>query len=1062
MKKNKKTKQINSKSIQLSPYKGFGKEPTFLFDLGYKQLNKGNLEDALASFDQVLELKPDNYEAWNAKGVVLLRSERLQEAIRSFDEALKLKPDYHIAWSNRGVTESKFGNLQQAIDYLKQALKLNPNYAEAWYNQGIILNDLGCFEEAIASFDEAIKCKPNYYEAWNGRGALLAHLEQFQEAIISFNKTIEIKPDFHDAWRNISVVLTYLENFTEAVESCEKALKLKPDYYDAWYDKGIALKKLGNYKAALACYDKVVEFKPDFSEAWTNRGLILNDLHFYEDALTSFERALKIDPNFPEVFNAWSGKAFVLTQLLRYEEAIACYDKGIDASKKATNISSKFIRVPSFVDIHDIESNSWHGRGIMLAHLGRHEEAIASYKKGIEIKSDKYQNWEARGVSLYKLMQYQEAIASYDKALEIKPDDYNTWINRAIAISNIVRISHSFILPVTTSYPDLVITFKNPDLNKGGKQGQFASYKEGLKHCPPETHPEGWGKLHRAIGNAHYTYGCKDENPYPHWRKAFRSYQNALQTLTQFPEAHLELLQDFVRCLSALGQTSEAEELQRRATDILQNLLKNTPSPARKQQLALRFAGFQQLTVDLTIQSGNWCAALELAEKGKNACLSWLLYSLGDDSSPTYSQIQNLLSPTTAIIYWHISPNALNTFILKHNTPSPIVISPQISAINSPEENQPSDGQLPTTVKRHREFEAWVQNWNKQYADYREGKDSEETGQTWRENLPDLLADLGQILDIDAIVSAISADNEASAIANLILIPHQDLHRFPLHFLFPEEFTVTYLPSAKIGLSLRVNYQENHQPETTDTSKQLLSVEAPDSTDIIEDKKFEELRHAEMESATISQMFANSYRLAGSDATKENVEKALTSGYKFFHFTGHGTYNFQNPKRSVLALSQTDRLTLEDILQLPFNNYQMVSLSACETAITGNQTITTEYVGLVSAFISKGVRNVVSTLWRVESISSALFAIAFYRQRNRDTAPAAALKRTQRWLRSVTYGELARWYEERAEEISEKDPICATELRDEAMMIKDDPDKINTQVPPYEHPYYWASFIITG
>jgi len=113
------------------------------------------------------------------------------------------------------------------------------------------------------------------------------------------------------------------------------------------------------------------------------------------------------------------------------------------------------------------------------------------------------------------------------------------------------------------------------------------------------------------------------------------------------------------------------------------------------------------------------------------------------------------------------------------------------------------------------------------------------------------------------------------------------------------------------------------------------------------------------------------------------------------------------PDASVLALSKTERLTLEDILQLPFHNYEMVSLSACETAITGSQTITTEYVGLVSGFISKGVRNVVSTLWRVESISSALFAIreapslrliAFYRQPDRDTAPAAALKRTQRWL----------------------------------------------------------------
>jgi CHAT domain-containing protein len=96
----------------------------------------------------------------------------------------------------------------------------------------------------------------------------------------------------------------------------------------------------------------------------------------------------------------------------------------------------------------------------------------------------------------------------------------------------------------------------------------------------------------------------------------------------------------------------------------------------------------------------------------------------------------------------------------------------------------------------------------------------------------------------------------------------------------------------------------------------------------------------------------------------------------------------------------------------------------------------------------------------VGSISSALFAITFYRQPDRDTAPGAALKRNQMCLPGVN-DEIARWYEERAEEIAEQDPIYATELPDEAMMIKNDPDKINIQVPPHKHPNYWASFIVT-
>ncbi len=121
----------------------------------------------------------------------------------------------------------------------------------------------------------------------------------------------------------------------------------------------------------------------------------------------------------------------------------------------------------------------------------------------------------------------------------------------------------------------------------------------------------------------------------------------------------------------------------------------------------------------------------------------------------------------------------------------------------------------------------------------------------------------------------------------------------------------------------------------------MLSVEAPDSKDF-EDKPFDPLPHAENESAAISQLFETSQRLAGKQATKADVSAALIAGYSFFHFTGHATYNFSNPKQSALALSGKDHLTLEDICQLPLNNYQMVSLSACETAVTGNQTITTE------------------------------------------------------------------------------------------------------------------------
>jgi CHAT domain-containing protein len=222
---------------------------------------------------------------------------------------------------------------------------------------------------------------------------------------------------------------------------------------------------------------------------------------------------------------------------------------------------------------------------------------------------------------------------------------------------------------------------------------------------------------------------------------------------------------------------------------------------------------------------------------------------------------------------------------------------------------------------------------------------------------------------------------------------------------------------------------------------------------------YDQLPYAELESAAITQLFNNPQRLAGKDATKTAVAAVLPTGYSIFHFTGHGTYNFNCPSQSALILSGKDKLTLEDILRLPLNPYQLVSLSSCETALTGNQTITTEYVGLVSAFLYQRVSHVVSTLWTVESAASALFMIKFYRLRRKGKPEAVALRKTQQWLRQLSAANLARLYRyviHHPSLASEHNirPFLKTELR-----------KLNKMAPtdkPYQHPYHWAAFTVTG
>ncbi|WP_414586481.1 CHAT domain-containing protein [Scytonema sp. PCC 10023] len=756
---------------------------------------------------------------------------------------------------------------------------------------------------------------------------------------------------------------------------------------EAWFDRGNEQFMAGDFAGAIASYDKAVEFKPGYHESWHNRGVMLSNLGRIEDAITSYDKAVEFKP-----------------------------------------------------DDHE----AWYNRGVALFNLGRFEEAIASYDKAVEFKPDYYEAWNNRGLALGNLGRFEEAIASYDKAIKFKPDLHQPWINRGNAAGS--SVSCDPLLAFMSA-----IARQNPLLNQRGYEGQLASYKEGLKYCHQDTHPEGWGQLHRAIGNAHYFRGRKDSRPRSYWHKAVNSYNEALKTLTEadFPQLHLEVLQDLIRVLLALEETAKASELQRRGTDLLRRLLNECKSPGNKKQLALKFAPFQQLTVDLAVQSGDLVQAVELAEQGKNACLSWLLYAWSDEiSSPSYLKMQRLLNPKTAIIYWHLSPAALHTFILKHDAPSPILLSSPPFSSRVGGDLQSDELEVPAAVQRLHDFENWVKDWNQQYADYRDKKDEQsKSNHSWRVDMENRLNDLKKILSIPTI------KQELQDITHLILIPHRDLHRFPLHALFNGQgeglnFTIAYLPSAQIG----INLQEFSPKGGKEGAQQLLSVEAPTS------KGLKSLNFAFFESEAISLMFDNPKRIQGKEATKEQVENVLEDGYEIFHFTGHGKYNFIDPKKSELALAGEDKLTLEEIFQKSLTTYNLVSLSACETAITGNQTITTEYVGLVSGFLCRGVANVVSTLWTVESAASALVMIEFYHRRQPDKSDAIALVEATEWLKELTVIKLKLWYEDFLNQLPDEESKIRPFLETEVDKIS----KMESDKKLYKHPYYWAAFIITG
>jgi CHAT domain-containing protein len=76
-------------------------------------------------------------------------------------------------------------------------------------------------------------------------------------------------------------------------------------------------------------------------------------------------------------------------------------------------------------------------------------------------------------------------------------------------------------------------------------------------------------------------------------------------------------------------------------------------------------------------------------------------------------------------------------------------------------------------------------------------------------------------------------------------------------------------------------------------------------------------------------------------------------------------------------------------------------LNGCESGMVKPEQVD-EYFGLSAGFLFAGAACVVSTLWSVWDLSSALLSLRFHESWRAGQTPLAALSGAQRWLRGLT------------------------------------------------------------
>ena len=426
-------------------------DPVRLFERGQSAHARGELEKALAFYEQALKVRPEFPEAefqrgnalaslnrlaeaeaafrraisykknwslpYSALGIVLVRQNRDKEAEQFFNQALTVDHKDNIALRMLAELRLRAGDPKSALDFAKRATANAEAPAAAWVALALAEKANGNSAGAKAALDHVLANEPENVSALLERADLFTDEKSFELAIADLKVAAKLKPADKAVASRLAYALQQTGK-TEEAQSVAKAAGIEtqppagtngtagvtgtPEEIEAANstDPAIARKAL----------EKLLEKNP-------RSALLLSRLgasYRTDDparSLDYYRRAAEIQPDAPEYA---LGYAAALVQARRFAEAVGILRQVVKAKPDSyvarANLATALYEAKRYADaIPEYEWILTAKPEIVVAHyfiatshdyLGEYPEALVSYEKFLSVADPKTNQLEIDKVKL--------------------------------------------------------------------------------------------------------------------------------------------------------------------------------------------------------------------------------------------------------------------------------------------------------------------------------------------------------------------------------------------------------------------------------------------------------------------------------------------------------------------------------------------------------------------------------------------------------------------------------------------------------------------------------------
>jgi len=285
----------------------------------------------------------------------------------------------------------------------------------------------------------------------------------FEKALQSYEKAREETPNNPRVYNNMANAYNKNKKYGQALESYDKALEFDRTYPGTLTAKGFCLNSMERYKEALSIFAEVLKENPQDSAAWCGKGFSLQKLGKNDDAEEAYNRAIKSGG---DTKNTKEAATAGLLQLRRLKGVSTLIQENIPSSKTTkTPITTTTITTYSWLPLHqhqpeDTPNDDDHHKSLLnsyrnglqndptneelwfkvaklLQFLGKIEDSIECYDRGLQLNGDIPAFYLGLGVALFELNRHSDASRVLQTGLELAPANVLLLINYGAVLLNL-------------------------------------------------------------------------------------------------------------------------------------------------------------------------------------------------------------------------------------------------------------------------------------------------------------------------------------------------------------------------------------------------------------------------------------------------------------------------------------------------------------------------------------------------------------------------------------------------------------------------------------------------